>query len=283
MDTMLHHLDRGDGRLAYTSHGTGPLVVLVPGMGDLRSTWRDLVGPLADAGHRVIALDLRGHGDSDATFAEHGLVPIAQDVLALLEHLDEPAVIIGNSVGAGAAAWVANARPDLVAGLVLIAAHLQDHGPVSTTARLQVSLLLRRPWGPAAWAWFYRSLNNGHQAPWLGEHIDALRASLRRPGRMEAFGALARSLVTETVDIPVPDIQAPALVLYGEGDKEFPDPAAELDWLVGRLPRAAGMLIPDSGHYPQGQRPDVVVPAVLGHVATLPRTGSAWASGAARA
>ena len=283
MDATPHYLDRGDGRLAYTSQGSGPVVVLVPGMGDLRSTWRDLAGPLADAGHRVIALDLRGHGDSDATFAEHGFAPTAHDVLALIEHLGEPAVIIGNSVGAGAAAWVAGARPDLVAGLVLIAAHLQDHGPASTLFRLQISLLLRRPWGPAAWAWFYRSLNSGRQAPWLGEHVDALRASLRRPGRMESFGALARSLVAQPAQVPVHDIAAPALVLYGASDREFPDPAAELDWLVGSLPHATGMVVPDSGHYPQGQRPDVVVPAVLDHLATLPRTGSAWTASGARA
>lgn len=283
MDTSLHHLDRGDGRLAYTDQGSGPVVVLVPGMGDLRSTWREVTGPLVAAGHRVVALDLRGHGDSDATFAAHGLVPTGQDVLALVEHLGEPAVIVGSSVGAGAAAWVADARPDLVVGLVLIAAHLQDHGTPGLLARLQVALLLRRPWGPAAWAWYYRSLNSGRHAPWLQEHSAALAASLRRPGYMEAFGSLARHLVSDRVEIPVAGIAAPALVLYGEHDPEFTDPAAELDWLVAHLPHATGTLVPESGHYPQGQRPDVVVASTLAHLATLPRGTDAWTTADARA
>ena len=51
-----------------TSRGAGPLVVAVPGMGDLRSTYRHLAPALVDAGFRVATMDLRGHGDSDTTF-----------------------------------------------------------------------------------------------------------------------------------------------------------------------------------------------------------------------
>ena len=61
-------LARTDGRIAYTLEGTGPLVVAVPGMGDLRSTFRELTGPLLGAGFSVAVMDLRGHGASDTTF-----------------------------------------------------------------------------------------------------------------------------------------------------------------------------------------------------------------------
>ena len=53
-------LDRGAGRIAYDVIGNGPLVVAVPGMGDLRSTFRHLVPALVDAGFRVATMDLRG-------------------------------------------------------------------------------------------------------------------------------------------------------------------------------------------------------------------------------
>jgi pimeloyl-ACP methyl ester carboxylesterase len=46
-----------------------PLVVLVPGMGDLRASYRFLAPALKEAGHRVACTDLRGHGDSDAMFS----------------------------------------------------------------------------------------------------------------------------------------------------------------------------------------------------------------------
>ncbi len=49
---QIHHLDRPDGRIAYELAGDGPLVVLVPGMGDLRGTYRLLAPAIAEAGYR---------------------------------------------------------------------------------------------------------------------------------------------------------------------------------------------------------------------------------------
>ena len=47
----------------------------------------------------------------------------------------------------------------------------------------------------------------------------------------------------------------------GEQDPDFPDPVAEAEW-IGRRLHATVVLVPEAGHYPQAQRPDVVVPAV---------------------
>jgi pimeloyl-ACP methyl ester carboxylesterase len=73
-----------------------------------------------DAGYRVACTDLRGHGDSDTTFTSYGDVETAGDIIALIEELDGPAVVVGNSMGAGAAAYAAAERPDLINGLVLV-------------------------------------------------------------------------------------------------------------------------------------------------------------------
>jgi len=69
---------------------------------------------LRRARYRVAATDLRGHGDSDATFATYGDAETAGDVHALIEELGGPAVIVGNSMGAAAAVMVAADHPDLV-------------------------------------------------------------------------------------------------------------------------------------------------------------------------
>jgi len=114
------HLDRPEGRVAYEVSGNGPLVVLVPGMGDLRSAYRFLAPALQDAGYRVAATDLRGHGDSDTSFASYGDVETAGDIIALIEELGGPAVVVGNSMGAGAAVYAAAERPALINGLVLV-------------------------------------------------------------------------------------------------------------------------------------------------------------------
>ena len=89
-------------------------------MGDLRSVYRFLAPALAEAGYRAATVDLRGHGESDATFAVCNDVALGTDLVSLVEHLGGgPAVLVGNSMGAGAAAWTAAAASRLAVGLVL--------------------------------------------------------------------------------------------------------------------------------------------------------------------
>jgi pimeloyl-ACP methyl ester carboxylesterase len=108
-----------EGRIGYDVAGDGALVILVPGMGDLRAGYRFLAPALRAAGYRVACTDLRGHGDSDATFTSYGDEETAGDVIALLEELGGPAVVVGNSMGAGSAVLAAAERPDITAGVVL--------------------------------------------------------------------------------------------------------------------------------------------------------------------
>src|SRR6202050_1465345 len=90
-------LDRPEGRIGYDIAGEGPLVVLVPGMGDLRSAYRFLAPALCQAGYRVASTDLRGHGDSDTTFASYGDAETASDIVALVQEFGGAAVMVGDS------------------------------------------------------------------------------------------------------------------------------------------------------------------------------------------
>src|ERR1700733_12136311 len=94
--TETRYLAGPEGRIAYDVDGSGPLIVLVPGMGDLRATYRFLAPALRAAGYRVATTDLRGHGDSDSTFTSYGDEETAADVVALIEALGGPAVVVGN-------------------------------------------------------------------------------------------------------------------------------------------------------------------------------------------
>jgi pimeloyl-ACP methyl ester carboxylesterase len=95
------YLTRPEGRIGYDIAGGGALVVLVPGMGDLRAAYCFLAPALRETGYRVACTDLRGHGDSDATFSSYGDEETAGGVVALIEELGGPAVIVGNSMAAG--------------------------------------------------------------------------------------------------------------------------------------------------------------------------------------
>jgi pimeloyl-ACP methyl ester carboxylesterase len=139
------YLNRRDGRIGYDVAGDGPLVALVPGMGDLRDAYRYLTPVLREAGYRVACTDLRGHGDSDATFTSYGDVDTAGDVIALIEELGVPAVVVGNSMGAGSAVLVAAQRPDLVNGLVLVGPFVRDPD-MSAVQRLILRVAMAQPW-----------------------------------------------------------------------------------------------------------------------------------------
>ncbi|GAB4085613.1 alpha/beta hydrolase [Myceligenerans cantabricum] len=265
-------LRRPEGAIAYTDAGSGPLVVAVPGMGDLRSTYDDVAPALVEAGYRVVVTDLRGHGDSDTTFRAHGDDVTGADLLALVEHLGAgPAVLVGSSMGASSAAWAAAERPDLVRGLVLISPFLRD--PVSPAAQRLLRVLYRvlfvGPWGAAVWASYYSSLSKGRRSPRHAEHVAAVRSTMREPGHLRSFRHLAVALDHSVVEERLHEISAPVLTVVGEHDPDYPDPAAELDRAADAL-GATSLLVPETGHYPQHQAPDVVVPAVLRFLAGLP-------------
>jgi pimeloyl-ACP methyl ester carboxylesterase len=131
------------GRIGYDVAGDGPLVVLVPGLGDLRAGYRFLAPALRAAGYRVACTDLRGHGDSDATFPSYGDEETAGDVTALIGELGGPALVVGDSMGAGAAVLAAAQRPELVSGLVLAGPFVRN-GKTSTLQRLVLRAAMAR-------------------------------------------------------------------------------------------------------------------------------------------
>lgn len=272
----VHFLQRPEGRVSYTVEGSGPLIVAVPGMGDLRSTYRELAGPLVRAGYRVAVTDLRAHGDGDTTFREFGDIATGRDIIALIDELGGPAVLLGNSMGASAAAWVAAERPDAVAGLALYSPLLRDPAMSAfAVASLHgmYRVLFAGPWGAGAWAGYYRkSLNKGHQAPWLAEHAAAIKANMKEPGRLRSFRHLTVQLTHSVVEPRLPEVHTPMLAFIGALDPDFKDPAAELEWVASL--GADTEFVPESGHYPQAQRPDIIVPRTIDFLARL-RDGSA--------
>ncbi|MBL0888236.1 alpha/beta fold hydrolase [Myceligenerans indicum] len=276
MDTTFNILRRPEGAIAFTDAGSGPLVVAVPGMGDLRATYDDLAPALVDAGYRVVVTDLRGHGDSDTTFTTHGDDATGTDLLALVEHLDAgPAILLGNSMGASAAVWAAAERPDLVRGLVLISPFLRETAGPATQRLLRTAyrVLFTGPWGAAAWASYYSSITKGRRSARHAEHVAAVRQAMRAPGHLRSFRHLALALDHSVVEARLDQVGAPALVVVGELDPDYADPAAELARMTGAL-GAEGLLVPETGHYPQHQAPDVVAPAVLRFLGGLTGTGA---------
>jgi pimeloyl-ACP methyl ester carboxylesterase len=115
------NLKHKGGVIAYDLNGTGPLVVCVPSLGDVRAEYRFLSPRLVEAGYQVAVMDVRGHGETSTGWDDYSVTGIGADILALIRELDAgPAMIIGTSMGGGAAVWAAVESPDLVRGLILV-------------------------------------------------------------------------------------------------------------------------------------------------------------------
>ncbi|KAA2255458.1 alpha/beta hydrolase [Solihabitans fulvus] len=240
------------GQLAYDDTGTdGPLVVLLPGLGDRRQSYRLLRPALELAGYRVATMDLRGHGESTTGWNEYSQTAVGLDVIALLEHLDGGrAVLVGNSYAGGAVVWAAAQAPTLVAGIVPMNAF------VRSTPKGPVLRLLTRAFAasPRLWVAGYGRAHPSAPPADLAEYRAVLAATLAEPGRRKALAAMLLGPMTEG-ERWSRSVNCPALVVMGAKDSYFPDPAAEAG-LQARMLDCEARLIEDAGHYPHSEFPD---------------------------
>lgn len=253
-------LSRQSGRIAYADQGSGPLVVCAPSLGDLRAEYRFLTPWLTAAGYRVVTLDLRGLGESSTQWDDFSVAGVGSDLLALIRHLDSgPAVLIGTSMAAGAAVWAAAEAPELIAGLVLIGPFVR--GETGTANALLYSVLFNRLWGVPAWQWYYGTLYPTRKPADFVTYTAALGTNLREPGRLEALQAMLRASKAASAR-RLGSVAAPALVLMGSQDPDFPRPEGEAQWVADALHGSYAM-IDGAGHYPHAEMPEVTAPRIV--------------------
>ncbi len=113
----------GGQRLAYTEYGSGPkLTILLHGLLFNQRFHEALARDLADRGHRLVTLDLLGHGDSDRPTDKwrYSMPSFGEQVIALLDELGErEAVVLGTSLGANVALEASARAPERIRGLVI--------------------------------------------------------------------------------------------------------------------------------------------------------------------
>lgn len=271
------YLSVAGGRIAYDdSGGTGPLVLGIPGMGDLRSGFRYLRPALMAAGYRVITMDVRGFGETAARWPDYSAHAVAGDALQLIEHLDAgPAVILGNSFAAGSALWAAHDAPARARGVVLLGPITRD-APISILARTALRVGFAGPWRVWFWTTYWNSLFPTHKPPDHIEARDALACNLHEPGRMEALRTMVYTPKRDT-EAMLGSSRIPALVVMGTLDPDFPDAVAEARWLSTRL-GASSLTVEGAGHYPHTEMPERVAPPVLSFIAGLAVAGPLGAS-----
>jgi pimeloyl-ACP methyl ester carboxylesterase len=234
---------RSDGlTLAYDDicppGGFGAPVLLIHGFASNRAeNWRRLgwYAALERAGYRTIALDLRGHGESDKPHeaSAYARVSLAADILALMDHLElTRSHVVGYSMGAHLALAAALAAPGRIDHLVLggIGGRLLGEGPARPTPAMSLSEALLAE-DPAA---ITDPIQRGFRtfAELQGEDRAALAACANGPGDAVTRAALAA-------------LTAPTLVVAGALDDLAGDPHG----LAAAVPGAKAVVLPGCDHF----------------------------------
>ena len=254
-----------DGRIAYDdTGGSGPLILAIPGMGDVRSEYRLLRPVLQRAGYRVVTMDVRGFGETSARWEDYSAHAVGRDALALLTHLDAgSAVILGNSFAAGSALWAAHDAPSRVSAVVLLGPIVHDLKS-SWFAKLALKIGFAGPWRVWFWVTYWNSLFPMHKPADHDQVKAAITANLREEGRMSALQMMISLTKSDTAAI-LRQSQVPALVVMGTRDPDFPDAVVEAHWLASQL-NAETLIVEGAGHYPHAEMPERVAPRLLSFI-----------------
>jgi 3-oxoadipate enol-lactonase len=239
-------------RLYYQSRGNGPAVMLVHGLSGNHQLWDRTVPALVDR-YRAIAVDLRGHGQSDKPPGPYSVPGFAADLAVLLDQLAiERAVLVGLSMGGGVVQTFALSYPERVRALVLVST--SSDFPPETRARFH-------EWAARAEREGMAALAEVLVASWVAPAFRARDpAEFARQVRItaanapHAFAAAARANAQRDWTAQLPRITCPVLFVGGELDGATPQRAAAI--YRQYLPDVEIHLLPDVGHYVPLEAPE---------------------------
>jgi len=219
--------------------------------------WRPLVD-LLQGRARLIMPDLRGHGRSPVGEGEPSIRQMAEDVYALLEQLSiDKAIIAGHSMGGYVALSFAHAYPRMLAGLGLIASQAEADTLEKRQARLLTVREVNRRGLKGVLATMPAKMSPRVS---IQNAVHDIIADASRAGVIYALKAMADR--PSAIDW-LTEIEVPAVVVSGLQDSFMPRERGIT--LVQMLGRAWLVEIPDTGHMPMLEEPQVVADA-LGQV-----------------
>jgi len=250
----VHYQEAGDPK--------APALLLIHGFASSTLVWSKVFLRLAEAGYRVIALDLLGYGYSaKPKNGEYTITGQAKLLTRLLDALGIPrAIVIGSSYGGAVAATCALDYPDRVEKLILV-------GTVNNNRPLAFTLM--RVFGSPVFGDVVSPLLIGSRRllrrrmkrvydrhAWVMDErrVDARHLPLRAAGTHRAIINTVRRWDAERISRDAHLITQPTLLLWGENDREIP--LADGERLHAEVPNSRLIVFSKCGHLPHEEYPE---------------------------
>lgn len=256
-----------DGDLQVVEHGprSGSPIVLIHCF-SCAINWWDGMMPLLERSHRVVAIDLLGHGGSEKPGSGYTPPNQAKVVAEALERLEvDHATVVGHSLGGSVTVALAEQDPELVERVVIIDMPPDNsYGDLGFIAGLAFQPLI----GPALWRIKPDFSVRKGLAVAFAPGYDVPDAFVEDVKRMtytsydDSPGGVDDYLSEESLDQRIAASGQPLMVLMGAEEQIVNDPQRALDQYKAAVPNAETHLIAGAGHSPNVERPVLVAKLV---------------------
>lgn len=246
--------------------GTGVPVVLLHGGGQNRHSWARLAAALGDRGHETFAVDQRGHGESDwSGVGAYEVDAYGRDVVAVLQLIGRPAVLVGASLGGVASIVAAAVEPDRVERVVLIDITTRPHQPGVSRIR---EFMLAHVGGFATVDEAVAAVNQYLAHRSKPSDADSVQRNLRRhaDGRWHwhwdprVLDSQPQAGEWTELDTAARRIAMPVLLVRGEHSDVVLD--ADVERFRELVPQAEVAVVPGAQHMVAGDRNDAFVAVI---------------------
>ncbi|HVR70524.1 MAG TPA: alpha/beta fold hydrolase [Vicinamibacteria bacterium] len=243
----------GGGELAYDVRGRGPTVLFLHAFPLGMSMWEPQVRGLHES-HRVVRFDARGFGDSPPGEGLLSMERVAEDALALLDHLGlAQATVCGLSMGGYAAFALYRRHPERVSALVLADTRAAADSDEAKKGRAELADRVRRQGAEAAAEAFLPKLlgeTSRRERPELVTRVREMILANPARGIGDALGGLAaRADATGLLR----EIRVPTLFMVGEED--VVSPPAEMEQMHRQVAGSSFVKLTRAGHLSNMEEP----------------------------
>lgn len=266
-------------RINYTVVGVGTPLVLVHGFGAAIGHWRNNIPAWVAAGYQVFAVDLLGFGASDKPNQDYSIELWAEMLQEFWQaQIKVPAVWIGNSIGGLICLTLAATAPEMVQGIVLLnCAGGLNHRPEELHWPLNwvMAGFTKLVGTPGLGTFIFNQVRQPHRIRNTLKQVygnrDAITDDLIEilyqpscdPNAQAVFARILTAAPGPRISDLLPQIQAPLFVLWGEADPWTPVKGGEIFQAWGETHPVVFKTLPNTGHCPHDERPELVNSLVL--------------------